>query len=200
MHTLQASSLGLASGQRISLTTTSFRLLDRLPSMPCSHSLNQNQLDRSWSCEPGPGNRKSMTQKSSTIKDDGGRRDSTEEKIINHHQERGCRQHDRWHLEGTPALQHRHLGSFEAGPSYPGVAALSRESTPRSQPASTGPMSFPAEEPLQGSHEPNEAGCHARQPLPIPSLRSVMYFHAFSLSRLSSLASLTSQPSPLHTR
>lgn len=141
-----------------------------------------------------------MTQKNSTIKDDGGRRHGTEEKIINHQQERGCRQHDRWHLEGTPALQHRHLGSFGARLSCPGVAALSGELTSRSQPASTGPMSFPAEEPLQGSHAPNEAGCHARQPLPIPSLRSVMYFHAFSLSRLSSLASLTSQPSPLHTR
>ena len=124
-----------------------------------------------------------MTQKSSTIQDDGRRRDGTEEKIINHQQESGCRQHDRWHLEGTPALP---CSTDTWGAGGLGRHGQEGELTPRRQPASTGPMSFPAEEPLQGSRAPPEAGCHAQQPLPILSLRPVMYFHALSLSRLSS--------------
>lgn len=134
-----------------------------------------------------------MTQKSSTIQDDGRRRDGTGEKIINHQQESGCRQHDRWHLEGTPALP---CSTDTWGAAGLGHHGQEGELTPRRQPASTGPMSFPAEEPLQGSRAPPEAGCHAQQPLPILSLRPVMYFHALSLSRLSSLASLASQPQP----
>ena len=137
-----------------------------------------------------------MTQKSSTIKDDGRRRDGREEKIINHQQEGGCRQHDRWHLEGTPALQHRNLGSWGAGPSWPGVAALSEELTPRRQPASTGPVSFRGASPGQPC-TPRQVPCAAATSHPVTEVSRVLLC---SLYRLSSLASLASQPSPLYTR
>lgn len=93
--------------------------------------------------------------KSSTIQDDGRRRDGTGEKIINHQQESGCRQHDRWHLEGNslPCPAAQTPGELRAGPSWPGGRA-----DPQEVPASTGPMSFPAEEPLQGSRAPPRPG------------------------------------------